>query len=88
MTAYVLAATLYVLLGVAYVKGYDLVKARSPESVPQFYMAMAVVRMLLVLTAIGIFLITSDSKQASISFVLANMAMYITMMVVSLTLRH
>jgi len=88
MTAYCLAALFFLTLGTVYVKGYDLVKARSPEYLPQFYLIMATIRMLLVLTVIGLYVFFSDDKESSTHFALSCIGMYAVMMVVTLSLRH
>ena len=46
MTYYFFAVLFFTLLGVAYVKGYDVVKSRSPEHLVHFYLVMATIRML------------------------------------------
>ena len=86
--AYALAALLFLAMGVAYVKGYDMVKSRSPEHLPHFYLAMAAIRMLLVLTAVGIYVLLAGNRDNSVTFVLTCLGMYVAMMVVTLTLRH
>ncbi len=83
-----LSALLITLLGAVYVKGYDIVKARSPEHLPQFYLAMATIRMLLVLTAIGLYVLFSDSREDSIRFALTIIIMYVAMMAITLSMRH
>ncbi len=79
----------FTLLGVAYVKGYDVVKAHSPEHLVHFYLIMATVRMLLVGTVVAIYvlLIASDREDA-IRFALIYIIMYAIMMVTTLILRH
>ena len=88
MTAYVLSAVFITLLGAAYVKGYDLVKGRSPEHLPQFYLIMATTRMLLVLTVVGLYVYFTDDKESSVRFSLSVLAMYAVMMTVTLSMRH
>ena len=85
----VLSILFFTLLGVAYVKGYDVVKAHSPEHLVHFYLIMATVRMLLVGTAVAIYvlLIASDREDA-IRFALIYIIMYAIMMVITLKLRH
>lgn len=80
---------LYSLLGAAWVKGYAFVKRHSPDYLPQFYLAMAVIRVLFVLTAIGVYmLVISQSHEESVAFVVMMMVMYAVMMTVSLILKH
>ena len=88
MIAYSLAVVLFVVLGIGYVKGYDMVKAKSPEHLPHFYLIMAIIRMLFILTGIGLYVLFADSRENTIGFALACMGMYVTMMVVTLKLRH
>ena len=88
MTWYVIACILIISLGMAYVKGYDLVKKKSPEHLPHYYLIMATTRILLVLTIIGIHLLLSENREESIHFAIACLVMYVVMMVVTLSLRH
>ena len=81
-------ALLMTLLGAAYVKGYDLVKKKSPEHLPHFYLIMATIRMLLVLTVVGIYALFSDSREDTIRFALIGIGLYVVMMVITLSLRH
>ena len=79
----------FTLLGVAYVKGYDVVKAHSPEHLVHFYLIMATVRMLLVGTAVAIYvLLIAQNREDAIRFALIFIIMYAMMMVVTLKLRH
>ena len=81
-------AILMTLLGGAYVKGYDIVKAKSPEHLPHFYLIMTTVRMLLILTAIGIYVLFTDSREDTVRFAITCIIMYAMMMAVTLKLRH
>ncbi len=76
------------VLGVAYVKGYDIVKKHSPEHLVHFYLIMATVRMLLIGTAVALYVLLASSREESIRFALITIIMYIVMMIVTLTLRH
>jgi cytochrome c biogenesis factor len=76
------------LLGIAYVKGYDMVKARSPEHLPQFYLIMATIRMLIILTTVGVYVLFTDNREEVLHLALACLAMYVVMMAVTLSLRH
>ena len=88
MISYILAALLFILLGVIYVKGYDLVKAKSPDHLPQFYLIVAVIRILLTLTGVGVYVLIASSREDAIHFALACLGMYVVMMITTLTLRH
>ena len=83
-----LAALLIILLGVAYVKGYDMVKSRSPEHLPHFYLIMATVRMLLIGTAVALCVLFANSREEAVRFALIILIMYAVMMVTTLWLRH
>jgi len=61
-----LALLFFLLLGVAYVKGYDVVKRRSPEHLPHFYLIMATIRMLLVMKVVGLYVFFAPSSEDSI----------------------
>ena len=88
MTALCFAALLMTLLGLAYVKGYDFVKRRSPENLVHFYLIMATVRMLLVATVVAIYVFVAPNREDAIRFAAIIIIMYAMMMVVTLTLRH
>ena len=83
-----LALLFFLLLGVAYVKGYDVVKRRSPEHLPHFYLIMATIRMLLVVTIVGLYVFFTDNREDTIRFAAIILIMYAIMMVVTLKLRH
>ena len=85
---YFLAALFFTLLGVAYVKGYDLVKSRSPEHLVHFYLVMATIRMLLVATVVGLYVFFAPTREDAIRFALIILIMYAIMMVATLKLRH
>jgi len=88
MTAYFLAALFMTLLGVAYVKGYDLVKRRSPEHLVHFYLIMATVRMLMVATVVALYVFFASDREDAIRFAAIILIMYAIMMAVTLKLRH
>ncbi len=85
---YVLAALLFTLLGVAYVKGFDLTKRHAPDKLPQFCMLMAAIRFLLLATFFAISVYISDSREETVRFAIIYIIMYIVMMVATLSLRH
>jgi cytochrome c biogenesis factor len=82
------AVLFFTLLGVAYVKGYDMVKSRSPEHLPHFYLIMATIRMLLVATVVGLYVFFTESKEETIRFAVTILIMYAITMVVTLKIRH
>lgn len=86
--SYALAALLMTLLGVAYVKGYDWVKNHSPEHLVHFYLIMATIRMLFVLTTIGLYVFFAQDRGDVIHFVATVLIMYGMMMILTLSLRH
>ena len=83
-----LSALFFTLLGVAYVKGYDVVKRHSPEHLVHFYLIMATVRMLLVGTVVALYVIFTENREHAIRFAAMFIIMYAIMMVVTLKLRH
>jgi cytochrome c biogenesis factor len=85
---YIAATCLLTLLGIAYVKIYDVVKAHQPEALPRFYLIMTVIRMILVASLAGIYILLSDNRQDVIQFVAIYMVMYAVMMVITLSMRH
>ena len=85
---YFLSALFFTLLGVAYVKGYDIVKRHSPDHLVHFYLIMATIRMLLVLTVVGLYVFFTENREDAIRFAIIFIIMYATTMVITLTLRH
>jgi cytochrome c biogenesis factor len=72
----------------AYVRGYDIVKSRSPEHLVHFYLVMAVIRMLLVVTVVALYVLFAPNREDAIHFAAIIIIMYAVMMVVTLSLRH
>ena len=87
-TELVLSVLFLALLGVAYVKGYDLVKRHSPDHLAHFYLIMATIRMLLVLTVVGLYVFFTENRDHAIRFVIIFLIMYAITMVITLKLRH
>lgn len=83
-----LSVLFFTVLGVAYVKGYDFVKRRSPEHLVHFYLVMATIRLLLVVTVVAVYVILSDSREESIRFAAMFIGMYVAMMIITLVLKH
>ena len=84
----ILSTLLIALLGVAYVKGYDIVKSRSRERLPQFYLIMATVRFVLIATMIALVFIFTEDKAEARQFALYTLIIYGLMMATTLALRH
>lgn len=82
------AVLFFTLLGVAYVKGYDMVKRRSPGHLPHFYLLMAAIRMLLIITVVGLYVFFTENRDEAIRFAAIILIMYAITMVVTLKLRH
>lgn len=83
-----LSVLFFTLLGMAYVKGYDAVKRRSPENLVQFYLIMATIRMVLVATVVALYVVFSTDRDKAIEFAAMFIIMYAIMMVVTLVMRH
>lgn len=88
MTLYFCIALFFTLLGVAYVKGYDIVKSRSPEHLVHFYLIMATIRMLLVATMVALCVLFASDRAEATHLAAIILIMYVLTMVVTLTLRH
>ena len=83
-----LSVLFFTLLGMAYVKGYDAVKRRSPENLVQLYLIMATIRMVLVATVVALYVVFSTDRDKAIEFAAMFIIMYAIMMVVTLVMRH
>ena len=88
VTEIILSALFFTLLGVAYMKGYDLVKRHSPDHLAHFYLVMTLTRMLLVATVVGLYVFFTENREDAIRFAIIFLIMYAIMMVVTLKLRH
>jgi cytochrome c biogenesis factor len=84
----VLSVLFFTLLGVAYVKGYDIVKRHAPDHLVHFYLIMATIRMLLVLTVVGLYVCFTENREDAIRFAILFIIMYAVSMVITLKLRH
>lgn len=85
---YVLSVLFFTLLGVTYVKGYDIVKKHSPDHLVHFYLIMATIRMLLVVTVVGLYVFFTENRKDAIHFAAIFLIMYAITMVITLKLRH
>ena len=85
---YFLSVLFFTLLGVAYVKGYDIVKRHSPDHLVHFYLIMATIRMLLVATVVGLYVFFTENREDAIHFAAIFLIMYAIMMVITLLMRH
>lgn len=83
-----LSISYFIVIGLAYVKGYDIVKRHSPGYLVHFYLIMTAIRMLLTATVVVVYVLLSDSRDDSIRFAAMFMSMYAVMMVVTLILKH
>lgn len=83
-----LSVLFFTILGTAYCKGYDITKRHSPERLPQFYMIMAAIRFILIVTIVGAYAFLSGNRADTISFVTLFFTLYMIMMVVTLKLKH
>ena len=84
----VLSILIFTLLGMAYVKGYDIVKRHAPDHLAHFYLIMATIRMLLILTVVGLYVYFTENREDAIRFVSIFIIMYAITMVITLKLRH
>ena len=85
---YILAVALLALLGKAHVVGFDFVKKHSVAHLPQFCLAMTVIRLVLVGTLAGVVILLKENRDDAMQFAVIYLIMYAIMVVVSLWLRH
>lgn len=89
LPAIILSASVFVLLGYAWVSGYDIVKAHAPDSLPRLWMVLAAVRLVVVSAIVAVYvLFFSSGIEESKSFVLMILGMYALMMTIMLIFRH
>ena len=85
---YILAVLLLSLLGTAHVMVFDFVKKHSPAHLPQFCLAMTVIRLVLVGTLAGIVILLKENREDAMIFAIIYLIMYAITVVISLWLRH
>lgn len=78
----------FLILGLVWVKGYDVVKKHDASLFPRFYLVLATIRFLLTATLVLCYILLTNDMTSSRQFVIMVMAMYGVMMVVTLTLKH
>lgn len=70
-------------------KGSEVFKKHAPQHLPGFHMILTVIRMISILTVIGLYLIfISESQEETEAFVIMMLSMYALMMTVTLLIRH
>lgn len=80
---------LFTALGMGWVKGYGVVKARIPHQLVKFCLAYAAFRMITILLYVGVYvLFISESLAQSKAFVIMIFIMYVFMMALTLTKKH
>lgn len=79
---------LYTTLTVAYVRGVRMVKRLSPDNLVRFHFIMVVIRFLLSVTLVGIYVLFSKDRTATIHFAALVVALYLAMIAVTLILKH
>lgn len=85
----VFTALFFIVIGVAYCMGWNQVKRTMPEHLIHYYMIAAVIRFLLVAILILAYIKFADaSRKENIQFALMTVAMYVVMMVVTLSIKH
>lgn len=85
----VLTALFFFVIGTAYCLGWRQVKRTMPEHLIHYYMIAAVVRFLLVAILILAYIKLADAtREENIQFALMVVAMYVVMMVVTLSIKH
>lgn len=80
---------MFTLLGLGWIKGYDLVKRKAPDRLVTFYMVYAAFRMVAILLAVGVYaLFISQSLAESKAVAMMVLAMYAAMMALTLKKKH
>ena len=89
IAALVFSVVFFSLLGLAWVSGLSFVRKHLPDYLVPFYMLMAAVRFVSILTVIGIYAFCiSESRENTLSFAALFLIMYVVMMVVTLIFKH
>ncbi len=74
----------YTLLTMAYVIGIRYVGAHAPDQLVRFHFIMVAVRFLFALTMVGVYVMLSDSREASIQYAALSAGLYLAMIAVTL----
>ncbi|MBR6978227.1 MAG: hypothetical protein IKH88_00130 [Prevotella sp.] len=82
------AVLLYTTLTVAYVKGVKMVERVAPDNLVKFHFIMVAIRFLLSVTLVGIYVLFSKDRTATIHFAALVVVLYLAMIVVTLILKH
>jgi hypothetical protein len=82
------AVLLYTTLTVVYVKGVRMVESVSPDNLVRFHFIMVAIRFLLSLTLVGVYVLFSKDRTASIHFAALVVVLYLAMIAVTLILKH
>ncbi len=88
LTTFVFLVAFFILLTLAYVKGYEWVKRNMPVKLPQYHLLMVAIRMILAMTVAAIYIIMSHDRVANKQFAITFVSMYLIMLVMTLTLKH
>lgn len=85
----IFGVSFYSALAFVWVKGVRYLKKHAPQHLPGFHMILTVIRMISILTVIGLYLIfISESQEETEAFVIMMLSMYALMMAVTLLIRH
>lgn len=79
---------LYTTLTVVYVKGARMVERLSPDYLVRFHFIMVAIRFFLSVTLVGIFVLLSKDKSATMHFAALVVVLYLAMIAVTLILKH
>ena len=82
------AVLLYTTLTVAYVKGVRMVEKLSPDGLVKFHFIMVAIRFFLSITLVGIYVLFSKDRTATIHFAALVVVLYLAMIAVTLILKH
>ena len=82
------AVLLYTTLTVAYVKGVKMVERVAPDTLVKFHFIMVAIRFLLSVTLVGIYVLFSKDRAATIHFAALVVVLYLAMIAVTLILKH
>ena len=78
----------FTLLTVGYVKGIRFVAKHSPDNLIKFHFIMVAVRFIFAITAVGIYALLSTSREETMHFAALILGLYLTMIVVTIILKH
>lgn len=83
-----LSAIFFTILGMGYVKGYNIVKEKDVTQLVKYYLLFTAIRFVLVMTVVGTYVVFEDNREDSLRFAAMFFGMYVVMLIITLIIKH